>query len=185
LSTGINALSQAGGVWIGTDGPYTNTFYNEAGQNIILVIWGPAASWINVQQPLITVSLPAGAQTMISFASGSIGAWSAIYPDTTLVNGQISNTWGEHTFSPAGVVDVSREPNMSGHPMTIVGPQCTSNMNTCVFVCSSGNVCMTDYQLLNCSPGSQPGAQYGTYSGAPSGGCGGLGNSANLQTYFS
>ena len=182
---GVNAVSNNGGVWIGMDGPYTNEFTNDSGEDLILVIWGPDASWVNAKQPLITASIAAGASTTISFASGAIGAWSAIYSDTVMSNGQISNTWGEYTFSVEGVVDVSREPNMSGHSMTIVGPQCTTDMNTCVFVCSSGNVCMTDYELLNCSAGSQPGAQYGTYGGYASGGCGGLGSGAALKTYLS
>jgi hypothetical protein len=139
-----------------------------------------------VHQPLVTIELPAGASQIISFASGSIGAWSAIYSDTTTYYGQIVNTWGEYTMSPMGVVDVSREVNMSGHTMSIAGPQCTTDMNTCVFVCGDGsNSCMTNYELLNCAAGSQPGAQYGTYGGFPSGGCGGLGDSAALTTTLS
>lgn len=75
---------------------------------------------------------------------------------------------------------------MNGHNIEIVGPHCTTNMNTCVFVCSSGNSCMTGYELLNCAAGSQPGAQYGTYGGAASGGCGWLGETnVHLQTTFS
>jgi hypothetical protein len=183
--TGINSFSDNGGVWIGSGGAYTNNFVNAAGQDLILVVWGADASWVNAHQPLVTLDLPAGASQIISFASGSIGAWSAIYSDTITYYGQIVNTWGEYTMSPMGVVDVSREVNMSGHPMSIVGPQCTTDMNNCVFVCSSGNSCMTNYELLNCGPGSQPGAQYGTYGGFPSGGCGGLGSSAALTTTFS
>jgi hypothetical protein len=182
--TGANAASDNGGVWLGGGGAYTNTYTNNAGEDLILVIWGPDASWVNANQPLVTVDLPAGGTQLVSFASGSIGAWSAIYSDTVMSNGQISNTWGEYTFSPEGVVDVSREVNMSGHGMSIVGPQCTTDMNTCVFVCSSGNVCLTNYELLNCAPGSQAGAQYGTYGGFPSGGCGGLGDSAAVTTYL-
>jgi hypothetical protein len=183
--TGINSYSDNGGVWIGSGGAYTNNFVNTAGQDLILVIWGPDASWVNVHQPLVTLDLPAGASQIISFASGSIGALSAVYADTTTYYGQIVNTWIEYTMSPMGVVDISREVNMSGHSMSVVGPQCTTDMDRCVFVCLSANSCMTDYELLNCQAGSQPGAQYGTYGGFPSGGCGGLGNSAALTTYFS
>jgi hypothetical protein len=183
--TGINSYSDNGGVWIGSGGAYTNNFVNTVGTDLILVIWGPDASWVNVHQPLVTLDLPAGTSQIISFASGSIGAWSAIYPDTTTYYGQIVNTWGEFTMSPMGVVDVSREVNMSGHPMSVVGPQCTTDMDRCVFVCSSGNSCMTNYELVNCQAGSQPGAQYGTYGGFPSGGCGGLGDTAALTTTFS
>ena len=182
--TGKNAMADNGAVWIGGGGAYTNTFNNNAGQDLTLVIWGPDASWVNANQPLVTVDIPAGSNQLISFASGAIGAWSAVYSDTVMSNGQISNTWGEYTMSPEGVVDVSREVNMNGHGMSIVGPQCTTDMNTCVFVCSSGTVCMTNYELLNCAAGSQPGAQYGNFGGFPSGGCGGLGNSAALITYL-
>jgi hypothetical protein len=183
--TGINSFSNNGGVWIGSGGAYTNNFVNAAGEDLIIVVWGADASWVNAHQPLVTIDLPAGASQIVSFASGSIGAWSAVYSDTTTYDGQIVNTWGEYTMGPYGVVDVSREVNMSGHPMSIVGPQCTTDMNTCVFVCLSGNSCLTNYELLNCAAGSQPGAQYGTYGGFPSGGCGGLGDSAALTTTFS
>lgn len=181
---GSNAVADNGAVWIGAGGAYTNTFTNNAGEDLILVVWGPDASWVNANKPLVTLDLPAGSSQLVSFASGAIGAWSAVYADTPMVMGQISNTWGEYTMSPEGVVDVSREVNMNGHGMSIVGPQCTTDMNTCVFVCSSGTVCMTDYELLNCAGGSQPGAQYGTFGGFPSGGCGGLGTSASLTTYL-
>jgi len=154
-------------------------------EDIILVIWGPQGSWVNAVQPAITVTLPQGQSKTISFSDGVSGAWAAIYEDTELINGQISNTWGEFTFSVEGVVDVSREVNMSGHTMEIVGPSCTTNMDTCVFVCSSGNSCEFGYELLNCDNGSQPGANYGTFAGAPSGGCGGLGSSAAVTTTFS
>lgn len=184
-AVGVNAVNNNGGAWVGTDGAYTNNFINDSADDLILVIWGPDGSWVNANQPHITHSLPVGASTTISFSSGSVGAWSAIYPDTIMSNGQISNTWGEYTFSPEGVVDVSREVNMDGHIMSIVGPNCTTDMSTCVFVCSSGTVCTTGYELLNCTAGSQPGAQYGTYGGAPSGGCGGMGSSAALKTTFS
>jgi len=182
---GANAVTNNGGVWIGTDGPYTNEFINSAGEDIILVIWGSWGSWVNAAQPLITHSLASGASTTISFASGAVGAWSAIYEDIELVNGQVSNTWGEYTFSEEGVVDVSREVNMNGHSMSIVGPQCTTDMEQCVFVCSEGTVCTTGYELKNCENGSQPGANYGMYDGSPSGGCGGLGSAAALKTTFS
>lgn len=184
-SLGVNSASANGQAWFGQDGPYQNEFVNESGEDLILVVWGVAGSWINVVQPTITATLSAGQSIWLSFADGASGAWTAIYSDTQLVNGQASNTWGEFTFGQWGVVDVSREVNMSGHSMSIVGPSCTTDMDTCVFVCSSGNVCTTGYQLVNCENGSQPGANYGTYDGAPSGGCGGMGSSAVLKTTFS
>jgi len=182
---GTNAVSNNGGVWIGTDGPYVHEFINGAGEDIIVVVWGSWGSWVNTQTPLITHSLAAGESTHVSFASGSVGAFSAIYSDTQMVDGQISNTWGEYTHSVEGVVDVSREVNMNGHTLEIVGPSCTTNMDTCVFVCSSGDVCITGYELLNCDNGSQTGANYGEFEGSPSGGCGGMGSSASFKTTFS
>jgi hypothetical protein len=181
---GINGDSSDKGVWLGNDGPYTNEFCNESGEDVVLVVWGPQGSWVNVVQPLITATIANGTSTTVSFASGQTGAWSAIYDDTAMLNGQVSDTWGEYTFSAMGVVDVSREPNMKGHKMSIVGPTCVSDMERCVFVCPNSDTCMTGYELKNCDPASQPGAQYGLDYGAPSGGCGGLGDGAQLKTYF-
>ena len=182
---GQNAAGNNGAVWLGDDGAYTNEVTNDSGEDLIFIQWGPMGSWVNAVAPLITVSLAPGESTTISMANGQSGAFSAIYSDTQMLDGQVSNTWGEYTTTPEGVVDVSREPNMSGHNMTIVGPQCTTDMDTCVFLCSSGNVCMDGYILQDCAPGSQPGAQYGTFGGSPSGGCGWNGaSSAALQTYL-
>src|SRR5256714_8961716 len=120
--TSTNAMSNNGAVWIGPGDAYTNTFTNNAGEHLILVIWGPDASWVNADHPLVTMDLPASSSQLISFASGAVGAWSSIYPDTVMSNGQISNTCGEYTMSPDGVIDVSREVNMNDHGMSIVVP---------------------------------------------------------------
>lgn len=182
---GINAVANNGQAWLGEDGAYKNEFCNESGEDLILLIWGVAGSWVNAVQPTITASIPAGGSVWVSFADGASGAWTAVYGDTQLVNGQASNTWGEFTFGQWGVVDVSREVKMDGHGMSIVGPTCTSDMDTCVFTCSGGALtCMYDYLLLNCENGSQPGANYGTFEGSPSGGCGGMGAAATLKTTF-
>ena len=182
---GTNSKTNNGAIWIGDDGPYTNEFSNASGEDLILVCWGSQGSWVNAVVPLITVSIPSGGKTTLSFANGNSGACAAIYSDTELVDGQICNTWVEHTYGPSGVLDVSREVNMSGHPIEAVGPSCTTNMETCVFVCDSGNSCLTGYSLKNCANGSQAGATYGQYDGADSGGCGGLGNAATIKTCFS
>lgn len=181
---GLNGESSDKGVWFGNDGPYTNVFTNSSPEDKILVIWGPWASWVNKKQPLITASLPQGSSKTISFAKDQTGGWAAVGKDTKLVNGQISETWGEYTVNNYGVVDVSRLPNMNGSKMSISTPTCTSDFDRCVFVCKSGNVCTTDYDLLNCGPNSQPWANYGTQDGAPTGGCGGLGDSAVIKTSF-
>ncbi|KAF2402945.1 hypothetical protein EJ06DRAFT_536456 [Trichodelitschia bisporula] len=186
-SAGINAAAPNGAVWLGPGGPYTNEFINNSTATIIAVVWGSWGSWVNAQQPLITVSLAPGQTQVVSFANGQSGGWAGIYPDTKLVNGQISETWGEYTFSnPWSTFDVSREVNMKGHVMSIEAPNCVSNFDKCVFVCddASATSCITGYSLKNCATGSQPGAGAGTYAGAASGGCTGLGESAALKTYF-
>jgi len=74
---------------------------------------------------------------------------------------------------------------MSGHNMTIVGPQCTADMGRCVYVCPPGqNVCKDGYTLVGCDFGSQPGARPGQDHGAPGGGCSGMGNGAALLTFL-
>jgi len=182
---GTNSKTNNGAAWIGNDGPYTNEFSNTSGEDLILVCWGSQGSWVNAVVPLITVSIPSGGKTTLSFANGNSGACAAIYSDTELVNGQICNTWIEHTYGPTGVLDVSREVHMNGHSIEAVGPSCTTNMDTCVFVCDSGDSCLTGYSLKNCANGSQAGATYGQYDGADSGGCGGLGNAATIHTCLS
>jgi hypothetical protein len=186
MIAGVNAATSAGGIWLGEDGAYKNEITNESGEDIIVVCWGVAASWINAVQPHITASLPAGQSIWISASAGQTGACSSIHSDTELVNGQVKNTWFEFTFGEYGVIDVSREVDMQGHSISVVGPTCTTDMNTCVFKCGNGElVCTFNYVLENCANGSQPGANYGTYDGAPSGGCGGMGSSATLKTTIS
>ncbi|KAI9741477.1 MAG: hypothetical protein M1818_004283 [Claussenomyces sp. TS43310] len=182
--SGLNAKDSSGGVWIGDDGPYTMDVTNSAGEDVVLVGWGAAGSWVNAKQPLITVSVPQNQKVTLSFANGQSGALSAIYKDTKLVNGQVSNTWTEFTFQDSdSTVDVSREVLMTGHSMEVVTPQCTTNMNTCVFVCQSGDTCETGYTLSNCAIGSQPGAN--TDAASQNGGCSGMGSSAKLTMTLS
>lgn len=166
--TGLNPTSAGQTPWVGKDGQFTNEFINQSGEDLVLVLWGPAGSWVNAIQPQLTLSIASNASKIVSFPIGWSGAWAPIYGSTSLKNGQIYDTWGEGTFNPPySVVDVSREVNMNGRSMSIVGPQCTTDMNTCVFKCS-GNVdqCLTGYQLVNCATGSQAGANFGTYEGA-------------------
>jgi len=185
---GLNPTSSGNTPWIGTGGQFTNEFINSAGEDLVLVIWGVAGSWVNAIQPQVTVSIPANSSQTISFPVGWSGGWAPVFGDSQLNDGQVHDTWGEGTFAPPySVVDVSREVNMNGRSMSIVTPQCTTDMTTCVFMCQdkSASKCTTGYELVNCASGSQAGAYYGTYDGADSGGCGGMGNSAALQTYFS
>lgn len=169
---GTNSKTDDCDAWIGTGGEYTGEFINDSGENITLVVWGSAGSWVNVDAPLITYPIANGSSLNVSFATGASGAWAAIYSNTTLVNGQIAETWGEFTFDGTySTFDVSREVNMDGRAMSIETEGCTSNMTTCVFQCLSGTSCWETYELSNCATGSQLGAEYGDYYGAPSGGC--------------
>jgi len=186
-NTGANAASNNGQVWLGGDGPYVNDFINSSGQELILVLWGVAGSWVNAVKPLLTVTIPAGAVQTVSFANGASGAWAPIYPDTKMSQwGQIEETWGEFTFNGQwSTVDVSREVNMNGHAMSIFDGKCTSDFQRCVFQCKGGvTSCLTGYELLNCAPGSQEGAQIGVHYGADTGGCSGMKDTAKLTTTF-
>lgn len=182
----MNPTSSGNVPWVGTDGQFTNQFLNGANEDLVLVLWGPAGSWVNAVQPQLAISIPRKSSQTVSFPSDWSGAWAPVYNGSSLVNGQIYDTWGEATFDPPySVVDVSREVNMNGRSMSIVGPTCTSDMDTCVFMCPEGTEsCLLGYQLENCATGSQVGANDGVYQGAASGGCGGMGSSANLKTYL-
>ncbi|RMZ82781.1 hypothetical protein DV738_g1649, partial [Chaetothyriales sp. CBS 135597] len=182
---GINSYEKTTNAWIGDDGDYTNVFENTSGENLILVLWGVAGSWVgglSPIQPLITYSLGPSEKVTISFADGASGGWAGLYSDTTLSNGQIFNTWGEYTFnSDYSTVDVSREPNMNGNNMTIVTPGCVSDMNTCVFVCKDGAIsCWLDYELINCDASNGGGSD----EAAKNGGCNGITAGSQLKTYL-
>jgi len=173
ISAGINALTSNENVWIGNDGEYIMEFHNSADEDIVLVVWGSDGSWVNAKQPFVTHTLTQGSNCTLSFASGVSGALSAIYSDTKLINGQISNTWLEFTTGQYGVVDISKEVNMSGRSVSVTTDSCVSDMTTCVFECQdkSATSCEYGYELVNCATGSQSGAQDGTYDGTDSGGC--------------
>lgn len=143
----------------------------------MLMCWGPAGSWVNAVAPLISHPLAAGESVTVSYAEGASGACSGVYPDTQMVNGQVSNTWLEYTF--AGIYstyDVSREVNMNGRGISAVGPSCTSDMDTCVFKCSDASAasCWFGYELFNCHQGNGGGSGYDPSTGGASGGCNGL-----------
>lgn len=186
---GLNSYTRTSNVWIGADGDYTTDFANESGQDLIITCWGPAGSWINAVAPLVTASAANGSTTTLSFAEGASGACAAIYPDTTMVNGQISNTWFEFTFAdPWSTVDVSRLVNMNGKGMGVVTPGgCVSDMNTCVFTCKNGEAsCWQDYQLINCDAANGGGkGQDASLGGADSGGCNGITKGSKLSAYLS
>lgn len=154
-----------------------------------MVVWGPAGSWVQAIAPQLTVSIPKNSSKTISFPNGWSGAFAPVYADTVISQwGQIFETWGEGTINhPWSTFDVSREVNMKGKNMRIVLPTCTTDMSQCSFQCVNGaNTCMNagEYDLLNCNPAVQPGANKGTFGGAASGGCSGLKDGDKMQTYL-
>ena len=179
---GVNSYAQTSNAWIWdgqatTKGPYQNEFSNDSGQNLVLYCWGPAGSWVNAVAPLVSHPMAPNETVTVNYAEGASGACAAMYPDTTMVNGQIFNTWLEYTF--AGVwstYDVSREVNMQGRGISTQGPACKSDMNTCVFTCIDKSLpqCTTGYQLENCQAANGGGTGWDAKLGAQAGGCNGL-----------
>ncbi|RYP66062.1 hypothetical protein DL769_006124 [Monosporascus sp. CRB-8-3] len=198
---GVNPTSNNGLIWIGDDGEYTFTFTNDASypgvQDVPLtvIIWNfpPGdyeASFMNVRQPQISYSLPrTGDSVTISVARDVSGAFGALHGRTTTLSqwGQLYNTWGEFTTGEWATVDVSRLVNMGGNDMeiTVRDNGCVSDMNRCSFWCKNNMLTCGEsgtYDLVNCAPGSQPGATYGTWDGInPEGGCQGWGNGGHLD----
>ena len=177
-SIGTNSFSSDAKVWIGKDGKYVNEFFNDSGEDVILVMWEKASAWVNANVPYITHSLPAGSGLSISMDEGLSGAYSAVYGDTSMSNGLVYNTWGEWSTSGTdSTFDVSRLVNMGGHKMKIETPGCVADMSSCVFTCPSGQTqCMTGYSLDDCpsNTGVDP------YNGGASGGCQGLSSNGGL-----
>jgi len=184
---GLNANSNNGQCWLGSDGPNVNTLINSAGVPIIVVVWGTSgysASFMSSGiAPLITIGISPGASTVISCADIS-GGIAAVYPDTVLSPfGQIQNTWVEYTYGTYGTIDISREVTMSGHSVQSGNSHCLASMSACVFTCLNGaNTCGTagSYTLQNCGPAN--GGQ--SDAAAMNGGCF-IGPNAVVTTTFS
>jgi len=121
-------------------------FHNIAGGNLILVVWGANASWVNVIQPEITVSILGDDSKTVAFPIAWSGGWTPLDNESSLVSGRIVDPCGEATIEPPdSVVDVPRDVEMDGKSVSIVSPQCTADMSTCVFVCTgSAKTCLTD-----------------------------------------
>ena len=108
VDQGVNSLGNNGRAWIGTDGPYTFTFHNQATNPspvpVTLILWlfenaqDYQSMFVNVRRPYISVSLPnIGDSVTISLAASQIGAFAALNAEVSVLNqyGQVSNTWGE------------------------------------------------------------------------------------------
>lgn len=189
---GQNSLSPNGKAWIGTQGPYTFKFTNNAihphAEPVTLILWtwehagDYQAMCVNVRAPKISVSLPKpGDSITISLAEGVTGAFASLDGHSTTLNqyGQVHNTWGEFNTRGSGATfDISREVHSKGHAMDIRGSNgCLSNLKTCVFLCKDPNAKSCgkagDYHIVNCG-GGNPGAH--SENGGADGGCSGWGN---------
>ncbi len=184
-SQGLNPTANNGIIWIGNDGANLFSFYNDANVDVTLVMWHCppwtySCSFVNANKAEITISIAPGATEVISIANGISGAFSGLYNHVTTLNpyGQIYNTWGEFTTGgDYATFDVSREVNMGGNTISMSSSTCTTNMDTCVYKCNSGNSCETGYELVNCAAGSQ-------ISANPGGGCMGISNGGEVTIWF-
>lgn len=190
---GVNAQSSNGNVWVGNNGPNTFTFINKSNPKvgIIVVLWDQPAgdyqsSFMNVRKPKISYSVPYGGSVTVSIANGVSGGWTALYDHKTVLSqyGQIWNTWGEFTTGNYATVDISREIHMAGNNFNAkVSTGCLTDLNTCAFVCKSGDTCGTSgsYNLINCSGAN---TAVGWYDNNPSGGCQGWSNGGHIDSTF-
>ena len=173
---GIPAVPSSSSVYPGDSGPYVNAITNKADEDVAIVAWTNGQFKLDASSPpVFTALIPAGETVTISMADGYSGAMTTVHAGTQpAVSGMINNTLIEMTTGQYGVVDISREVNMQGTNITVEGQDCTTSMDQCVFTCLGGAITCgwdTPYELTNCQTGSQKGASYGTYGGAPSGGC--------------
>lgn len=129
---------------------------------------------INSQPPLIAGYLAPGAEQYVSFAQDFPAACAPLTLSTAAlaIFGGVQNTWWEATFGPSGAFDVSRNVDMHGTNIHSKGSKCTSDMDTCVFKCSSDVAsCETGYDLFNCGADSGGGGGYDKVMQGTGGGC--------------
>jgi len=188
--TAKNSQTPTDTTWIGaaTQGnAVVHTIANEGASDVVFSCWGADASWVNVHEPEVAVTIPAGKNVTLSHAVAQGGAQNTggcgtIYPDTKLVNGQIFETWLEYTFLNdqygGSTFDISKEVNMLGNNMTTSVDGCVSDFDHCSFHCNDASVASCgeagSYFLKNCEAGSQKHASSGKWGGQASGGCEGI-----------
>lgn len=133
---------------MGDSGPNKFVFTNNAGVDVVLVMWDDGsdpgtstAPYLSASAPTISWSLSPGASVTVSVVDTVSGGFAGVYVGSTglSANGQVYQTWGEFTTGPDATVDVTREVNMAGNTLTITTSNgCTSDMNNCVFECNDG-----------------------------------------------
>jgi hypothetical protein len=176
MAPGENSYGNNGLIWIGNNGYFRTKFTNYSPTPVILVVW-QNGSWVNVKKPLVTYSLASLESVTVSMADHvGFGGFSAVYPETGMIDGQVANTWGEFTTNGINsVINVSKMPNMSGRKMTIMpkATGCRADWLNCVFVCTNGsNRCGNagEYDLLSCDARMNGGKGFDDHH-QPSGGC--------------
>lgn len=175
--TGSNSKVSNGGIWIGDDSAWGMEVTNAGSQQAVFFCWkanGFSGMSINVNVPDISVGLEPNQKVNLSFAPDVPAACAVANSNSKLAMfGGVDNTWAEVTFGQWGAFDVSRNVNMQGSSISMVGSKCTSDMNTCVFKCKNGDTCEkgTDYDLYNCDAGNGGGGGYDTKMAGTGGGC--------------
>jgi len=176
---GKNAKSDNGGIWIGDSSAWQMEVTNAGSQRNVFFCWranGFSGMSINVNVPDISVGLGPGEKVNLSFAPNVPAACAPASESSKLAMfGGVDTTWAEVTFGQWGAFDVSRNVNMKGASISMVGSKCTSDMETCVFKCKNpdASTCEkgVDYDLFNCNAGNGGGGGYDTVMAGTGGGC--------------
>ncbi|KAL6709867.1 hypothetical protein ACN47E_000652 [Coniothyrium glycines] len=176
--TGKNSKTNNGGIWIGSDSAWQTTWTNDGTKDAVLYCWkadGFSGMSINVNQPEVSIGLKSGETVTLSFAENVPAACAPMTSsDKLALFGGCDQTWFEVTFGHYGAFDISRNVNMNGINISSKGSKCTSDMDTCVFMCKGGlTTCEagTDYDLFNCGAGTGGGGGYDTIMQGTGGGC--------------
>lgn len=188
---GKNDKSNNGGIWIGTDSQWQMEVTNAGNSESVFYCWkssGFSGMSINVNIPDISVGLKPGEKVNLAFAANVPAACAPASASSALaLFGGIDETWAEVTFGNYGAFDVSRNVNMKGCNISMVGSKCTSDMNTCVFKCKDPNAksCEKGYELFNCDAGNGGGGGYDPIMDGTGGGCSMGANGETIKVSFS
>jgi hypothetical protein len=188
---GVNAKADNGGIWVSDSGAWGMDVTNNGANEAIFYCWkanGFTGMIIKDNTPDISVGLKPGQTVGLSFAPNVPAACAPASTKTKLaLFGGLDETWAEVTFGTNGAFDVSRNVNMNGCNISMVGSKCTSDMDTCVFKCkdSSAKSCTYGYDLMNCGAGSGGGGGYDPIMGGTGGGCAMAANGERIKVSFS
>lgn len=185
---GMNSQTNNGKIWIGKDSKYTIEFINNKKEDAVLYCWasnGYNGMIVTKFQPEVSVAVKSGKSVTLSWAADVPSACAPVFSGTsTSIFGGIDNTWLEMNFGQWGTFDVSRNVNMKGDNISAKGSKCTSDMETCVFVCKNGlDTCEkgSDYTLKNCQSSNGGGGGYDVNVAGVGGGCSMGANSEHIK----